>query len=108
MRFGKGLLQLQKVPAVPRSRKRPAARRSQARETQVAQQKAEIKKLTPEQYMRRRIFGWTLVALAVLVGVTHWLAHLGVLYEDSGLYDLTIGYPTAGLLGIAGAIVLSK
>ncbi len=92
---------------MPRSSKRPTARRAQARETQVAQEKAE-KKMTPEQYTRRRIFGWALVALAVLVGVTHWLAHLGALYEDSGLYDLTIGYPTAGLLGIAGAIVLSK
>lgn len=93
---------------MPRSSKRPIARRAQARETQVAQQKAEKKKLTPEQYARRRTFGWTLVALAVVVGVTHWLAHLGALYEDSGLYDLTIGYPTALLLGIASAIVLSK
>jgi hypothetical protein len=64
--------------------------------------------MTPEQYARRRILGWTLVVFAVLVGVTHWLAHLGVLYQDRALWDLMIGYPMAGLLGIGGAIVLSK
>lgn len=93
---------------MPRSRKRPSTRQRQARAAQVAQQKSEAKKLTPEQYMRRRIIGWTLVALGVIVGVTHWLAHLGALYEDRALWDLTIGYPTAGILGVAGAIVLSK
>ena len=58
--------------------------------------------------MRRRVFGLALVAFAILVGVSHWLAHLGVLYEDTGLWDLTIGYPMAGLLGVTGAMVLSR
>lgn len=93
---------------MPRSRKRASTRQQQARAAQVAQQTSEAKKLTPEQYARRRAIGWTLVALGVIVGVTHWLAHLGVLYEDRALWDLTIGYPTAGILGVAGAIVLSK
>ncbi|MGH2789244.1 MAG: hypothetical protein ACRDJV_15305 [Actinomycetota bacterium] len=95
---------------MPRSKtkKRSAARQQQARATQIAQQKSEAKKLTPGQYTRRRAIGWTLVALAVVVGVTHWLAHLGALYEDKAVWDLTIGYPTAGILGVAGAIVLSK
>lgn len=96
------------VPKMPRSKKPSAARRQQARATQIAQQKSEAKKLTPEQYMRRRAIGWALVALAVVVGVTHWLAHLGALYEDKAIWDLTIGYPTAGILGIAGAILLTK
>jgi hypothetical protein len=93
---------------MPRSKQRRKSRARGARETQVAQQKAEKKKLTPEQYARRRAFGWVLVALAVGVGASHWLAHLGILYEDNALWDLTIGYPMAGLLGVAGAIVLSK
>lgn len=93
---------------MPRPRKRRKTRQREARETQVAQQKAEKKKITPEQYMMRRVFGWGLVALALAVGVSHWLAHFGVLYEDTGLWDLTIGYPMAGLLGVTGAIVLSK
>jgi hypothetical protein len=93
---------------VPKPKKRPKVARARARETQSAQSAAEKKKMTPEQYTRRRIFGWTLVVFAVLLGVTHWLAHLGVLYQDRPLWDLTIGYPMAGLLGIGGAIVLSK
>lgn len=89
-----------------KQRKKPALKKVEQATSE--QEKAEAKKLTPQQYMRHRIFGWTLVALAVVIGVTHWGAHLGALYEDSGLYDLTIGYPTAGLLAIWSAIVLSK
>lgn len=93
---------------MPRAKKRKKSRERRARETQVAQQSAEKKKITPAQYMRWRALGWGLVALAIMVGVSHWLAHLGVLYDDNGLWDLTIGYPMAGALGVAGAIVLSR
>jgi hypothetical protein len=93
---------------MPRTKKRKKSRERRARETQAAQQSAEKKKITPAQYMRRRALGWGLVALAITVGVSHWLAHLGVLYEDKALWDLTIGYPMAGALGVAGAIVLGK
>jgi hypothetical protein len=91
-----------------KSKKRREVSQIRAAETQAAQRKAEKRMLTPEQYTRRRIFGWTLVGLGILVGVTHWLAHFGLLYDDTGLWDLTIGYPMAGLLAVAGAIVLSN
>lgn len=90
---------------MPKSKKR--TRSAAARVTQVEQERAE-KKLTPKQYARRRAFGWSLVVVGVVVGVSHWVAHLGVLYDDKPLWDLLIGYPTAGLFGIGGAIVLSK
>jgi hypothetical protein len=93
---------------MPQPKKRRRASQRRAAETQAAQQRAEKRLLTPEQYTRRRVFGWSLVALGVLIGVTHWLAHLGLLYEDNALWDLTIGYPMAGLIGVLGAIVLSK
>lgn len=93
---------------MPRSKQRRKTALKKAEQATVQQEKAEVKKLTPEQYMRRRFFGWSLVALAVAVGATHWLAHLGLLYKDNGLFDLTLGYPTAALLGVLGAIVLSK
>lgn len=93
---------------MPRPHKRAKVRAQKARETQAAQQQAEVKKLTPEQYMRRRAAGWALVGVAVAIGVTHWLAHIGLIYRATSLTDLTIGYPTAALIGIGAAIILSR
>jgi hypothetical protein len=93
---------------MPKSKQRNRAAERRAKETQAAQAEAEKKKITPEQYMRRRAFGWALVSLAIVVAVTHWFAHVGMLYDDKPIWDLTIGWPMAGLLGIWGAIVLSK
>lgn len=94
---------------MPRSKKRKKTSQRQARQARLEQQRAEDKKLTPEQYMRRRAFGWGLVGLAVLVGVSHWLAHVfGFPYQDSARWDLTLGYPTAAALAIAGSVALSK
>ncbi|MFN2488639.1 MAG: hypothetical protein ABR529_02640 [Actinomycetota bacterium] len=91
---------------MPSPKKREKSKERRARETQAAQQSAERKKITPAQYMRRRTLGWSLVALALAVALSHWLAHAGVLYEDKALWDLTIGFPMAGALAVAGAIVL--
>lgn len=93
---------------MPKSRQRKKTAFEKAGAARAQQEKIEAKKLTPQQHMRHRSFGWALVVLAVVVGMTHWMAHLGLLYEDNGIFDLTIGYPMAGLLGIWGAIVLSK
>lgn len=94
---------------MPRSSKRKQVRAREAHEAQQAQGRAaERKRLSPEQYARRRVFGWSLVVLAATVGVTHWLSHLGLLYEDRALWDLTIGYPTAAVLGLVAVMVLSK
>jgi hypothetical protein len=93
---------------MPRPHRRRKVQQERARETQLAQKAAEVKKLTYRQYVLRRAMGWSLVGLAVAVGASHWLAHLGLLYEDRAVWDLTIGYPTAALLGIAGAVVLSR
>lgn len=93
---------------MPRPHKRAKVREQRARQTQAAQVEAEAKKLTPEQYMRRRAAGWALVGVAVAIGVTHWLAHIGLIYRATAMTDLTIGYPTAALLGIGAAIVLSR
>ncbi len=61
------------------------------------------------RYRWYRTAGWSLVAAGVLIGVSHWFAHLGTWsFASSGVMDLVAGYPMAGLLGVAGAIVLSK
>ncbi|MGH2635130.1 MAG: hypothetical protein ACRDHU_03170 [Actinomycetota bacterium] len=50
-----------------------------------------------------------LVGLAIVVGVSHWLTHLGAWdFASQGIEDLVAGYPMAALLGIGGAIVLSR
>ncbi len=96
---------------MPKSRKRQARKPSaRARATQGAQRAAsKSPTLTLGQYRRRRALGWGLVWLAVVVGVSHLLTHLGVWgFAKQGVMDLVAGYPMAVVLGIAGAIVLSK
>lgn len=100
--------------AKTRSTKRPSKRRdkaaeARARTTQAAQQQAEKKTMTLSAYRRRRATGWTLVVLGVVIGIQHLLHHMGFFTLVSpGVDDLIAGYPLAGLLGIGGAILLSK
>lgn len=92
-----------------RPRRRDKAAEARARETQAAQRAAESTKLTLAAYRRRRALGWTLVGLGVIVFVQHLIAHMGFFTLISpGWDDLVVGYPMAGLLGVAGAIVLTK
>ena len=94
---------------MPKSRPGGKAKDQRAHETQAAQERSEDKKLTFEQYQRRRFLGWALVAVGVLVAASHWVQHLGV-YElmSPGLSDLLIGYPTGGALAVLGSVVLSR
>ncbi|CAN5780828.1 hypothetical protein BH18ACT15_BH18ACT15_02660 [soil metagenome] len=93
---------------MPKPKARRKVSEAQARQTQLEQKQAEEKRITFGHYRRRRALGWALVGLAVAVLMTHWLRHLGVGSYPSGLEDLAIGYPTAGLLGMLGAVVLSR
>lgn len=58
----------------------------------------------------RRILGWSLVAVAIVMAVVHWLAHIGYrpIPLSMGAQDLLLGYPAAGLLGVVAAILLSR
>jgi hypothetical protein len=94
---------------MPKSKQRRKTVEKRADLARADQERAEAKKLTPQQYARRRAFGWLLVALAVAIGVSHWVQHVGAIeLLTPGLADLVIGYPTAAALAVAGAIVLSK
>ena len=91
------------------TKRRDRRRETRRRQTQAAQEQAERRQLTPGSYRRRRVFGWSLVSLAVLVGVQHLISHMGAFTLMSrGVDDLVAGYPLAALLGVGGAIVLSK
>jgi hypothetical protein len=49
------------------------------------------------------------VGLGIAIGVSHWLSHIGFWgFASQGVMDLVAGYPMAGLLAIAGAIVLGR
>ena len=58
----------------------------------------------------RRILGWTVGGIAVVVPVVHWIAHLGypVLPLSLGWQDVLLGYPVAALLGVTAAIILGS
>lgn len=56
---------------------------------------------------KRQLQATVLMSMGVLLGVTHLVEHFGVftLYR-SGVDDLLVGYPMAGVLFVAGAIRL--
>lgn len=90
-------------------RRRDKAREARARATQLAQENAATKKISPQAYARWRFLGWSLVVLGVVIFVQHLISHTGAFSLISpGVDDWVAGYPTAGILGIAGVIVLSR
>lgn len=61
---------------------------------------------------RRRLLlrgGQAALAAGAVVGVSHWLAHVGVFgSQPAGWMDLAIGYPTAAVLLIGGAVSVGQ
>jgi len=96
----KGLRRLRRVRA---RRTATNLRREQAKPRQTA--------YTPAYYRQlyKRIAGWVLVGLGLLVGGSHVITHLGYfqVLPRVGLQDLLMGYPMAGILVIGGVILLS-
>jgi len=83
---------------------------ARSRETQAAQEKARKRKqISLRAYRFRRAFGWSLVSLGIIVAVSHWLSHIQLWgFGSQGAMDLVAGYPMAGLLGISGAVILTR
>lgn len=54
--------------------------------------------------------GQAIMLIGFLVAVTHWLAHLEAFGagQPPGWMDFAIGYPTAAILIIAGAILAGR
>ncbi len=90
------------------TKRRNKVAEARARETKAAQRRAEERRISPAAYRRRRIGGWTLVALGVSVALQHLVHHFGAFtLISNGWDDLAAGYPLAGAVGVAGAIILS-
>ena len=73
------------------------------------------KQTTHEQHRarrRRRLLlrgGQAALLAGAVVGVSHWLAHVGAFgAQPPGWMDLAIGYPTAAVLLIGGAISVGQ
>ncbi len=52
--------------------------------------------------------GQAIMALGLMVGLSHWIAHVVMTGGPPGIQDLLIGYPTAAVLMIAGAILAGR
>ena len=65
-----------------------------------------------QQNRRRRLLlrgGQALMVAGVLIGASHWLAHVGTFgAQPPGWADLAIGYPTAAVLLIGGAVTAGQ
>ena len=59
-------------------------------------------------WSKRRVASWSLFGLAGLVAVQHLVAHAGwrPMPISMGWQDILMGYPTALVLAIVGAIML--
>lgn len=95
----------------PRPR-RGGSRRSRRTDPAAAAQRARQREMDRQlrTWTPRRIVGWLVAVIAVLVAAVHWIAHLGypVLPAPMGWQDLLVGYPTAALLGVVAAIILGQ
>ncbi len=64
------------------------------------------------KFRRRRRFlrgGQAIMIIGFLVGDSQWIGHLGAFGDQPpGWMDLAIGYPAAGILIVAGAIIASQ
>jgi hypothetical protein len=66
-----------------------------------------------KKWRRRRIFlrsGQALMIVGAVVAIVHWLTHLEAFGpgQPPGWLDLAVGYPTAAVLILVGAILSSK
>lgn len=62
------------------------------------------------RWLAWRIVGFSLVGIGVVMALTHIVAHLGHLrfLPTSGMQDLLIGFPMAGLLFLGGVVLASR
>lgn len=72
-----------------------------------------VRPATTRAYRRQmiiRLVGWSLAVVGLLMAGAHVIEHLGAyqVMPTLAMRDLLIGYPMAGLLIIAGVVVLGR
>ena len=90
-----------------RRRRRAAARTPEGRAARERQKQVnrQLRLWTP-----RRVAGWMLAAVAIVVAAVHWVAHIGYrpIPLSMGAQDVFIGYPAAALFGVVAVVVLGQ
>jgi len=91
------------VATTPHDRKKADAAASKVRKRQSREINRQL-----HPWTKRRVAAWTLFVLAFVIAVQHIFAHLGTrpIPIGMGLQDIVIGWPMAGLIGIAGLMIL--
>ena len=81
--------------------------RNLSQATDAIAKKRKIEEQIQHRQNRRRI-AYVLFVVGCIVAASHVLTHAGALtiIANEGLADLAIGYPTAGLLILAGLMLL--
>ncbi len=96
---------------MPKSRGRAKGKRRKSRGPRaVLPEQASTRSTKRASYRnrrRKRLAGWSLVTAGAVIGVSHWLSHLGFIRIASpGVEDVAIGYPVAVLLMVVGAMLI--
>lgn len=98
------------TPGNGRARRRPSRRPqlSAAEQQRAARQRETNRAL--RVWTPHRIGGWAIAAVGIVVGVVHWLAHIGwrPIPLTMGAQDLFLGYPAAGLLAVTALLILGQ
>lgn len=89
-------------------RRRGLGRGRRAQAARAGQAEADLRREAWQKRRTKRRLAYVLIALGVVVGVSHVLEHMDVfqILPNPTAQDLLLGYPTAGLLIVVGLVLL--
>ncbi|SEP53542.1 hypothetical protein [Amycolatopsis saalfeldensis] len=101
---------------MPKVSARGRDRRTRERAAEAGARRATLRPQKPgyvagyRKWLVVRAFGFVLIGVAVVMAVVHIGAHLGKfsLLPTTGLQDLLIGWPMAGVLFLIGAVFAGR
>lgn len=99
----------QRTRAGVERRRQPGGAPGRGKDVVTPAQRAERMRVAFRRHRRNRIIGWTCLGLGLVVFGVHWFDHLQTLHLYSqSVEELTIGWPTAAVLVVAGIVFLGQ